>query len=68
MITKKEFNAMFREIWAMKDDLPDVMSVSLLEIKDEMDETPSSEDFTDLAYWVDEILQEEGFPPVFFPE
>lgn len=68
MLTKKEFNATFREIWAMKEDLPDVMKVPLLEIKDAMDDMSSSEDFTDLALWVDEVLQEEGFPLVFFPE
>ncbi len=68
MLTKKEFNATFKEIWAMKEDLPDVMTVSLLEIKDAMDDMASSEDFTDLAFWVDEVLQEEGFPSVFFPE
>lgn len=67
MLTKKAFNETFREIWAMKEDLPDVMSVALLEIKDEMDDLASSEDFTDLALWVDEVLQEEGFLPVFFP-
>jgi len=42
------------------------MAETLTEIRAESAYWGENSDYTDLAEWVDEILREEGIPPVFF--
>ena len=51
---------------ASPQGLPESMAETLAEIRVESAYWGENSDYTDLAEWVDEILREEGMPPVFF--
>ena len=51
----------------MRNDVPDVLLGSLNEVRQELKCLKKEDDYTELAEWVDDILEEEGFPKLFFP-
>ncbi len=65
MLSRQAFVTLFNEVWALRHDLPDGMDSALKEVLEEARFTPKEADYTDLAEWVNDILEEEGFPSVF---
>lgn len=64
-MTREEFVSGFAMVWTMRHDLPDVMLEEVKEIKDEFKSMEPDEDFSYLAEWVNELLNNEGFPSLF---
>ncbi|HYQ92916.1 MAG TPA: hypothetical protein VES89_12810 [Candidatus Competibacteraceae bacterium] len=66
MITKHDFKRVFSDLHASPRSLPGHIAETLAEIREESAYWGETSDYTDLAEWVDVLLQEEGLPPVFF--
>ncbi len=68
MITKHDFKVVFSDLHASPRGLPGHMAETLAEIRVESAYWGETSDYTDLAEWVDVVLQEEGLSPVFFDD
>jgi hypothetical protein len=62
---KAEFVKQFRVVWYVRQDLSDGMETELREVLNEMKMMNPEDDYTGLAQWTDEILNDWGYPSVF---
>jgi hypothetical protein len=66
MITKLQFVKQFRVVWYVRQDLSDGMETELREVLNEMKTmNPEEKDYTNLAQWTDDILNDWGYSGVF---